>query len=162
LVNGGAGDDTVPRATGEEMGAPGTRLLPIGAEGPEEDRPPHDVALASALGIANVEDHPLGVDVPEFEAGDLADAKARAVGQHLDRAGLGGRPAHVLEKPPHAPQVRIDRGGATPSQLEVLAHLVSQFGHGLLRRGGARPSGASRSRVAEEAEEEPPGAGTMT
>ena len=55
---------------------------PVGAENEQEPRREHDVAILSALAIADADDHSLAVDVGDLQLGDLGDAQAGGIGGH--------------------------------------------------------------------------------
>ena len=74
------------RAAGEQIGLGGLLGAIVVAQGVEQDRAQHGVAVAPALAGADVEHHTLGVDVADAEMAGFGDPQSGPVGAEQHHA----------------------------------------------------------------------------
>jgi len=95
----------------------------------------HDVAIVAPLAVADVDEHPLAIDVGHVQGTDLADAQPRTVGRHEDRP--------VFERTGGREQLRDFRGAQDVRQGD---------GHAGVRDLRHRLGALERHAVVEEGE----------
>src|SRR5262249_15564921 len=84
VVDGSPRQNPIGAPAWKNVGAGDARALPIRTQCLEKSRTEHHVALSTALGVADVQQHPLRIDIFDAKTAELPDAEAGPVGEHHD------------------------------------------------------------------------------